>query len=328
MSTSSLRAPSVSIRSLRRVACLGLALQPARLAAAPPDSDGDGVVDDLDNCLDVANPDQAGVSDGRGPNSNAAGVPLRQYRSSDWSRASGNEIPILPSLPWWNMSKPHLVSFDLCPYVQRSAITLQEKGVEYDLQYIDLASKPDWFLAMNPLGKVPVLQVGETVLFESSVINEYLDEVYVPQLHPADPLKKAEHRSWIEVTGQLAGPGYTLMVTRTEEPTRAAAAKARTTLQMLEAKIAAPFFSGEAWSLVDGAAAPFLQRLWWSEEIQPDLAMFDGLPRVIAWTKALLARPSVRASTTPDIHDRFLRYLQGSRGESSEVESSWLGSSV
>lgn len=226
------------------------------------------------------------------------------------------------------MSKPHLVSFDLCPYVQRSAITLQEKGVEYDLQYIDLASKPDWFLSMNPLGKVPVLRVGDTVVFESAVINEYLDEVYGPQLHPADPLKKAEHRSWIEVTGQLGGPGYMLMVAESEESARAAAAKARTTLEVLEAKIAVPFFSGTAWSLVDGAAAPFLQRLWWSEEIQPDLAMFDGLPKVTAWTKALLARPSVQASTIPDIHDRFLRYLQGGHSETVHLESSWLGSKI
>ncbi|MCO4771108.1 MAG: glutathione S-transferase family protein [Deltaproteobacteria bacterium] len=226
------------------------------------------------------------------------------------------------------MSKPHLVSFDLCPFVQRSTITLQEKGVEYDIRYVDLANKPDWFLAMNPLGKVPVLKVGETVVFESAVINEYLDEVYGPQLHPADPLQKAMHRSWIEVTEQLGGPGYMLMVAETEEAARAAAGKARPTLEMFEEKIEGPFFAGEEFSLVDGAAAPFLQRLWWSEEVRPDLGMFDGLPKVTAWTRQLLARPSVQASTIPEIHDRFLRYLKGDRTESMQVGPTWLGAQI
>ena len=195
-------------------------------------------------------------------------------------------------------------------------------------QYIDLANKPDWFLAMNPLGKVPALRVGEAVVFESAVINEYLDEVYEPQLHPVAPLERADHRSWIEVTGQLGGPGYKLMVEETEASARAAAAKARAILVLLEQKVAAPFFSGPKWSLVDGAAAPFLQRLRWSEQIQPELAMFADLPKVNGWTENLLARPSVQDSTVPDIHDRFLRYLRGHRGETLRVEPSWLGTKI
>ncbi len=223
------------------------------------------------------------------------------------------------------MTRPTLISFDLCPFVQRSTITLQEKGVDYEVRYVDLAKKPDWFLQMNPLGKVPILQVGDTVVFESAVINEYLDEVFGPPLHPADPLTKAVHRSWIEVAGQLGGPGYVLMVAEDEEAARGAAAKARATLAMFEEKVEGPFFAGEAWCLVDGAAAPFLQRLWWSEQVRPDLAIFDGLPTVTAWTKALLARPSVQASTIPEIHERFLRYLRGDRTESMQVGPSWLG---
>ncbi len=226
------------------------------------------------------------------------------------------------------MTKPHLISFDLCPFVQRSAVTLQEKGVDYDITYIDLAAKPDWFLAISPTGKVPVLKVGDVAVFESAVINEYLDEVHAPQLHPADPLTKAVHRAWIEVTGQLGGPGYVLMVAPTEEAARGAVDKAREVFAKLEERVVGPFFDGEDFSLVDSAAASFLQRLWWANDIAPQLGVFEGFPKVTAWTEALLARPSAQSSTIPNIRERFDEYVQGRQTETRTTEPGWLGRQV
>src|SRR6185295_20138660 len=77
-----------------------------------------------------------------------------------------------------------LVSHRLCPYVQRAAIALAEKGVPFTRRDVDLANKPDWFKAISPLGKVPLLQVDNEVLFESAVIVEYLEETQAPALHP------------------------------------------------------------------------------------------------------------------------------------------------
>src|ERR1700754_5068540 len=94
--------------------------------------------------------------------------------------------------------KLKLISHKLCPYVQRAVIALTEKGVPFDRIDIDLANKPDWFLAISPLGKTPVLQVGDKAIFESAVILEYLEETQPNPLHPADPLTRAEHRAWIE----------------------------------------------------------------------------------------------------------------------------------
>src|SRR5262245_56068948 len=91
-----------------------------------------------------------------------------------------------------------LVSHHLCPYVQRAAIALSEKSVAFDRVYVDLADKPDWFLSISPLGKTPVLKVGDRAIFESAVILEYLEETQPTPLHPSDPLTRAEHRSWIE----------------------------------------------------------------------------------------------------------------------------------
>ena len=72
--------------------------------------------------------------------------------------------------------RPELISFKLCPFVQRSVIVLLEKEAPFDITYIDLSNPPDWFKAISPMGKVPVLKVDDTVLFESAVIMEYLDE--------------------------------------------------------------------------------------------------------------------------------------------------------
>jgi len=69
---------------------------------------------------------------------------------------------------------PKLVSFKACPFVQRVAITLQYKDIDYDIEYIDLGNPPEWFLAISPLKKVPLLIVGDMVIFESAVINESL----------------------------------------------------------------------------------------------------------------------------------------------------------
>ncbi|HRE19997.1 MAG TPA: glutathione S-transferase family protein [Rhabdaerophilum sp.] len=90
-----------------------------------------------------------------------------------------------------------LVSQVLCPYVQRIAIALAEKGVAHDRLTVDLANKPGWFLALSPLGRTPVLRVSEAALFESTAILEFLEETQPQPLHPADPVERARHRAWM-----------------------------------------------------------------------------------------------------------------------------------
>jgi glutathione S-transferase len=77
-------------------------------------------------------------------------------------------------------TKLTLISHKLCPYVQRVAIALAEKSLPFTRVDIDLAAKPDWFLAISPLGKTPVLKVGDTAIFESAVILEYLEDTRSP----------------------------------------------------------------------------------------------------------------------------------------------------
>ena len=107
------------------------------------------------------------------------------------------------------MAKYLLVSFKTCPWVQRAAIVLREKGVEFEFRHIDRDNRPDWFLAISPHKKVPVLRVDDKVsLFESNAINEYLDETIEPRLHPADPVQRAVNRAWTDFL-----PTFSEMVT-------------------------------------------------------------------------------------------------------------------
>ncbi|MBT7759905.1 MAG: glutathione S-transferase family protein, partial [Rhodospirillaceae bacterium] len=77
-------------------------------------------------------------------------------------------------------------------------ILLRAKDVEFEVTYIDLTDKPDWFLKVSPHGKVPVLSVDEDPLFESNAIAEYLDDVVEPPKHPSDPFKRARNRAWTD----------------------------------------------------------------------------------------------------------------------------------
>lgn len=202
------------------------------------------------------------------------------------------------------MVRPELVSFDLCPFVQRSVIVLREKGIDFDITYIDLADPPGWFRDISPLGKVPLLRVGEEVLFESAVIMEYLDEITPPPLQPADPLLRAKNRAWSEFASGLLMTQYRLGMAPGEAEFVQLAEVLAADLTRLEPHIAGPWFNGEAFALVDAAFAPFFvrHRLMASWRALPGL---DDLPRMQAWQDALVQRPAVVNSVVANFGERL-----------------------
>ncbi len=213
------------------------------------------------------------------------------------------------------MAKVRLISFHICPFVQRAAIALEAKGVDYDIEYISLSDKPRWFLDISPLGKVPLLDVGGTILFESQVIAEYLDETVGDPMHPRDPLRRAQHRAMIELISNAVSWTWQASITPDESTSREAIAKVRDALQRLQAaRGVGVYFDGDALSLTDAAAAPMLQRLSWADEVG-EFGVFDDLPEISTWRDALLAHPAVQSSAVADIRDRSIAAYQG-----------WLGS--
>ncbi len=202
-----------------------------------------------------------------------------------------------------------LVSHALCPYVQRAAIVLAEKEVPFDRRDIDLARKPGWFLRVSPLGKTPVLLVGDEAIFESAVICEYLDDTTLPRLHPAHALERARHRSWMEFGSSvlnLIGAFYNAPDERT---LRARAADIRERLQQLELALGSgPLFAGSSFSIVDAVFGPVFRYFDVFDSIA-DFGYWDDLPKVRRWREALARRPSIQLAASPRYPALLMAFL-------------------
>lgn len=212
-----------------------------------------------------------------------------------------------------------LVSHHLCPYVQRAAIALAEKGVAFERVDIDLANKPDWFKAISPLGKVPLLRAGDQVIFESAVILEYLEETLPGPLHPRDPLARARHRAWIEFGSAILNDIAGLYGAPDEARFTAKAAALAEKFARLEAELGdGPWFDGADFSLVDAVYGPIFRYFDAFDRIG-DFAILAGKPKVAAWRRALAERPSVRDAVAPDYPARLEAFLRRRGGHLSTL---------
>lgn len=203
-----------------------------------------------------------------------------------------------------------LISFKTCPWVQRAAIVLREKAVDFEFVHIEPASRPDWFYAISPHGKVPVLEIdGRIALFESNAISEYLDEAIAPRLHPDDMIERAINRAWMDYIPTFSGALGALNGAKTEDALETARANLATALGRLEEALVrqgiGPYFNGERYALVDSGYAPFLQRYLIVERLSGE-ALSADFPRLRAWAEALVARPSTH-SFPPDEFEAMYR---------------------
>jgi glutathione S-transferase len=209
-----------------------------------------------------------------------------------------------------SMSRLTLVSHELCPFVQRAAIALAEKGVAFERVTVDLADKPDWFLAISPLGKVPLLKVNDAVIFESAVIVEYLEETQPNPLHPADPLKRADHRAWMEFGSSILMDLWSFYTAADDATLQGKATLIAGKFERLEQRLGeGPFFDGARFSLVDAVFAPVFRYFDTFDRIA-DFGMLAGKPRIAAWRRAVAARPSVAGAVKPDYAERLWQFLK------------------
>src|SRR3954447_11928875 len=197
------------------------------------------------------------------------------------------------------MPKYLLVSFKTCPWVQRAAIVLREKNIDFEFRHIEPDNRPDWFLAISPHKKVPVLRLDDRIsLFESNAISEFLDETIAPRLHPADPVVRAINRAWTDYVSDFASMVTGCAYADDETAYAKAVEKIPTAFARLEGALdkhgSGPFFNGAAYSLVDASYAPFLQRYFFLDRIRP-IGAIEKFPRLKAWAEALIARPSTHS---------------------------------
>jgi len=198
-----------------------------------------------------------------------------------------------------------LISFKLCPFVQRAVIVFKHKNVEHTITHIDLANPPAWFKEISPLGKVPVLKVDDEVLFESAVINEFIDEVTEGSLLAQDPLARAGQRAWIELTSSLNENIYHLTGAKTEEHYTKQAEQINARLSLVAQVVqGSKWFYADSLSLTDAAFAPFFMRAKILSEFSADLVADHA--KLSNWTENLLGLDEVKNSVVPEFKELFV----------------------
>jgi len=208
-----------------------------------------------------------------------------------------------------------LVSHALCPYVQRAAIALHEKGVPFTRRDVDLSDKPAWFLALSPLGKTPVLVADGTPIFESAVILEFLEETAPPPLLPADPLARARERGFVAFASALLDDIAGLYGAADDAAFARKAGTIATRFAVLARELGEePYFAAGRFGLVDAAFGPVFRYFDAFERLGlGDIAGLRGDARLPAWRAALAVRPSVARAVAPDFPARLDGFLAARR---------------
>ena len=196
------------------------------------------------------------------------------------------------------MSPLQFYSNDVCPFAYRVRLTLAEKAIDHELHTIDLLDIPDWYYDISPTGKVPLLKWGEDVVWESTVINEFLEDAWpeIPLL-PKNPVARAHARIWIEFCNTAFQPNYCGLVFELDknrhEAIRSLLHESLKTMDEGLAKTApGPYWLGEQLSLVDLAYYPFFEHA-------PVLSHYRGFDiaaeynHIHRWLAAMRERPSV-----------------------------------
>jgi glutathione S-transferase len=198
-----------------------------------------------------------------------------------------------------------IVSSNTCPFAQRTRMVLMAKKLDFVFTEIDLNDKPAWFLAISPYAKVPVLRHGDAVLYESAVINEYLDEVFPqPPLLPQSALERARARIWIDFANARMVPHVYKMMMRQDSEGQDLHRERLTeaVLQMehdgLRKLSRGPFWMGERPNLVDYTFFPHVQRFVALEHYRA-FRLPDECTRLRAWIEAMEQLPEVQATRAP-----------------------------
>jgi glutathione S-transferase len=212
------------------------------------------------------------------------------------------------------MAKYLLVSFKTCPWVQRAAIVLREKKIEFEFRHIEPDNRPDWFLAISPHKKVPVLRVDDSIsLFESNAIAEYLDETVAPRLHPQDPIERAVNRAWTDYVPTFASVVTATAYADDEAEYNKAVEMITVPFERLEGALEkqgnGPLFNGDRYSLVDAAYAPFLQRYFFLDRVKR-IGQIEKFPRLKAWAETLIKRPSTHSFPSDEFEALYRRNLK------------------
>ncbi len=215
--------------------------------------------------------------------------------------------------------KLELISFKLCPFVQRAIIILKKQKIDYDITFINPMDPPDWFKAISPTGQVPLLKANDEVIFESSVISEFANDISENDLHPSDAIQKAKNRAWIQFSSTIFDDLFNL-VTGDKE----IYAKAKESLFGKLAKVESVkgkdvFFNGADFNMIDAAFAPIFMRLSWINEFTDNALSISEFNNLSAWSEAILAVDEVQDSVSEGVDDVYYSNIEAREGHLSTL---------
>ena len=212
-------------------------------------------------------------------------------------------------------------SMTICPFAQRTRLHLELLGLRYELENLDICRpRPDWFLALNPAGQVPVLVRGDDIVCDSSIIAEYLQEVATaPLAFGATPAERARQRAFVKfVDGRFVPALYLLMAAQTPAERTQRIDGALATFRWIDGFLAdsdgAGEFVNDAFGVPEVSIAPFLLRYevvaYYQDFALPEC---DSLARVAGWRDRVLSVPAVRetAEPVPDLIKLYEDYTVG-----------------
>jgi glutathione S-transferase len=220
------------------------------------------------------------------------------------------------------MTQFELISNYLCPYTQRAAILLTEKELAYQRVYIDLADKPEWFVKLSPLGKVPVLRFGGAVVFETSVICEFIEDTAPKRpMLPSGAAERAHQRSSAEMASAMLADVFAFYMAVDAEALERKSRDLQARFRWLENQLqGGPYFAGATFGLADAAFAPVF-RLFDTFDRIGDFGFFKSLSKVSSYRAALAARASVQQVVVPDYAQLFVQYLRARGSHLSQLIS-------
>lgn len=215
------------------------------------------------------------------------------------------------------MSDPtlKLISAPFCPYGQRPRIVMLAKKIAHAIEYIDIQHLPEWFQHISPLNKVPVLLVDGQPLFESLPICEYLDEITPGSLYPADPLRRAQHRAWLEFGNEILGQHSALMRARDETAFKQARSQFAKRLAAVEEVLGeGPYFNDQHFGMVDVVYAPIFRFLSHLKQMAGLELIPADTPKVTAWANQLLSHPAVNNAVPASFPEDYAGLIRRQRG--------------
>ena len=202
-----------------------------------------------------------------------------------------------------------VVSFKICPFVQRVTALLEAKGLDYEIEYISLSNKPQWFLDISPNGQVPVL-VTESgrALFESDAIVEYLDEAYAPLEAGVDAEQRAINRAYSYLgSKQYLVQCSTMRSADTNVYTERSAKMNKALTNIAAAKSAGRFFGGDQLGIVDMAWVPVLHRALIVKR-HTGVDLLETWPSLQQWQANLDDTGLFEASCADDFEEAFSNF--------------------